>query len=326
MVSDVAFLLYDDFAAIDATGPADVFSTANDLARRKLYNLRYFSEHGIARASNGMTYQTERLEAWAGGEKSMLMVPGAAEEQITAGMSNKALVEWIRRVATNADRVCSVCSGAFLLARAGLLNGRRATTHWRGLDQLVAAFPKVLVERDVLFVEDRGVWTSAGVTAGIDMTLAILERDQGRPLAMRVAREMVLFLVRPGGQAQFSAPLQFQQRAATSALSSLPFWLEERLPEPISVADMAEAMSMSERNFHRRCVAAFALTPNVLLQRLRLERARVLLEDGALTLKEIARQCGLGDVSALGKCFRQHFGVTPGDYRTHFGKSAFATS
>lgn len=316
-------LLYEGFSAIDATGPADVFRGANELARDELYRLRYLSETGCVRAANGMTYQTERLHEVEPGA-SMLLVPGAEAGPLREVLANRRVISWIQRMAGCAPRVCSVCSGAFLLARAGLLDGRRATTHWRGLSPLGEAYPLIRLERDVLFVEDGSLWTSAGVTAGIDMALAIVERDHGRPLAMRVAREMVLFMVRPGGQAQFSAPLDLQARSASSELSALPHWLEERLAEAVSVADMAAAMSMSERNFHRRCLAAFGQTPNALLGRLRLERARILLEADIVPIKEVAKQCGFSDVSALGKTFRQHFGVTPGDYRAHFGKASSA--
>lgn len=316
MTREVTFLLYDGFAATDAVGPADVFTAANDVARASHYRTRYVSPNGRVTATNGMRLETALLED--AGEVDMLMIPGAEREPLRRLFRTPEVLPWVVRVAERAERVCSVCSGAFVLAAAGLLDGRRATTHWRGLERLAAAFPKILLERQALYVEDGKFWTSAGVTSGVDMALALVERDHGRPLAMAVAREMVLFLVRPGGQAQFSAPLDLQEKAANSELSALPYWLESRLAEGVSVAAMAGAMSMSERNFHRRCVAAFGMTPNALLQRLRLERARLLLEHGSLALKDVAVQSGLGDVSAMGKLFRQHLGVTPGDYRAHF--------
>ena len=317
MSGKVLFLLYPGFAATDAVGPADVFTNANALSGKQLYDLEYRGPFRDPQASNGMVLSCKPLGCPLA-RLEMLFVPGAERGPLQQATAHPGLMKFLRDQAALSRRLCSVCSGAFLLAEAGLLDGRRVTTHWRGLQALVRGYPKLTVEPDVLYVEDGPVWTSAGVTAGIDLALALLERDHGRALAMAVAREMVLFLVRPGGQAQFSAPLDLQQRSGGSALAELPGWLEARLGQPVSVAEMAEAMAMSERNFHRRCRTDFGTTPNGLLQRLRLERARALLQDPDLALKSVAQQSGLHDVSALCKLFRQQFGVTPGAYREHF--------
>jgi transcriptional regulator GlxA family with amidase domain len=316
MASQVLFVLYPGFAATDAVGPADVFANANALSGRALYELEYRGPVRYPRASNGMVLTCQPLGRPQ--EADLLLLPGAEREPLLQAMARPQLMKFLRAQAAHSRRICSVCSGAFLLAEAGLLDGRRVTTHWRGLDGLRRRYPKLRVEPDVLYVEDGPVWTSAGVTAGIDLALALLQRDHGRALAMAVAREMVLFLVRPGGQAQFSAPLDLQHRCGGSDLAQLPGWLETRLEQSVTVAEMAEAMDMSERNFYRRCLAALGSTPNGLLQRLRLERARALLQDPDLPLKSVASQSGLHDVSALCKLFRQRFGVTPRAYREHF--------
>lgn len=316
---EVTILLFDGFAALDAVGPADVFLTANQQAGDEAYRLRYVGQGGSVRASNGMIFVTEPLAGVPAAGVRMLLVPGGDEEPLVAALEDHALTDWIAEAAAAAPRVCSVCSGAFLLRAGGLLAGRRATTHWRGLDALALGRAAPQVDRTALFVEDAGVWTSAGVTAGIDMALAIVARDLGRDIALAVAREMVLFLIRPGGQAQFSAPLDLQARAAGSDLLDLPPWLEARLAERLTVAAMAEAMGMSERSFHRRCRATFGETPLALLQRLRIDRARMLLEQSALPLKLIAHRSGLGDEANLRRQFRAALGITPIAYRQRFG-------
>lgn len=318
---EVLFLLFDGFAALDAVGPADVFLTANQQAGEAAYRLRYLAPGESVTASNAMRFVTEPLAAvppeTARGR--MLLVPGADETPLLAAQADAVLGDWLAAAGCAAVRVCSVCSGAFLLGAAGLLEGRRATTHWRGLSALAHAGSGARIEHDALFVEDGKVWTSAGVTAGIDMALAIVARDLGQRIALAVAREMVLFLVRPGSQAQFSAPLDLQARAAQGDLAELAPWLEARLAGPVSVAAMAAAMGMSERTFHRRCRATYGATPLALLQRLRIDRARQLLEEGRLPLKQIAHHSGLGDAANLRRQFKAILGISPQTYAERFG-------
>lgn len=317
----VTFVLFDGFAALDAVGPADVLYTANQMAQRDFYALRYVATAAKVRASNGMLFEAQRLNASLPPRSGTLFVPGADEAPLRAALANRPLLRWLAAAAKASRRTCSVCSGAFLLADVGLLDGRRATTHWRGLALLQGARQRLRVDARALYVEDRGVWTSAGVTAGIDMALALVERDLGQRIAMQVAREMVLFLVRPGGQAQFSAPLDLQEKALHSDLRALPPWLEARLAKRVSVAAMAQALAMSERTFHRRCLAVFGLTPLAVLHRLRLERVRALLADTSLSLKAVAAQAGFSDAGAMGKALKAQFGVTPLQYRGRFGRA-----
>jgi transcriptional regulator GlxA family with amidase domain len=317
---DVGFVLFDGVAATDVIGPADVLSSANQASPGNGYRLHYIGTQPTVQASNRLRMHAEPLQTRNPHGIHTLVVPGADEPALRAAMADDRLVDWIRISAGAAHRVCSVCSGSFLLARAGVLDGLRVTTHWRGLDEL-AKLPGIgSVEREALYVEQGRIWTSAGVTAGIDMMLAIVERDLGQRVAMAVAREMVLFLVRPGNQTQFSAPLDLQSRAQHSDLRRLPPWLELHLGAPISVNAMAEAMAMSERTLYRRCIEVFGLTPLALLQRLRLDRARLLLEDPSRPLKDVARQSGVGDVGQLGKLFKTRFGVSPSEYRQRFSR------
>ncbi len=284
------------------------------------WDLRYAASGAEVQASNHLRFRAEMVDQLGRSARRMLFVPGADEAPLTAALADGELIAHVAALAEGSARTCSVCSGAFLLAAAGLLDGRRAASHWRGLNALAARFPAVRVDRSALHVEDGPVWTSAGVTAGIDMALAIVERDLGHAVAIAVARELVLFLVRPGGQAQFSGALDYQERALNTDLRELPPWLEANLVRGITVADMASAMRMSERSFHRRCIAIFGTTPLALLQDLRLERARALLEDPSLPAKQVASLCGFGDAAVMGKLFRRRFGLTPGEHRKRFGE------
>ncbi|MGL5839318.1 MAG: GlxA family transcriptional regulator [Sphingorhabdus sp.] len=264
--------------------------------------------------------EAEPLADLAQAPMHTLFVPGAEREALEAALADVRLRDWLQAVAPKVPRLASVCSGSVLLGAFGLLDGRRATTHWRGLDALGERAPAISVDRSTLFVEDGRVLTSAGVTAGIDVALAMVARDLGRAAAMAVAREMVLFLVRSGGQTQFSAPLALQARASGSDLHALPAWIEAGIAQPLPTAAMGEGMSMSERTFYRRCTAVFGMTPLALVQELRLERARSLLEDPSTPTKTVAADGGLGDASAMGKLFKARFGVTPSDYRDRFAR------
>lgn len=317
---DVGFVLFDGVAATDVVGPADVLTSANQASPGNGYRLHYIGTRATVQASNRLRLQAEPMQGREPRGIHTLVVPGADEPALRAAMADDRLIDWIRVAAGTAERVCSVCSGSFLLARAGVLDGLRVTTHWRGLDELARLPDLGSVEREALYVEQGRVWTSAGVTAGIDMMLAIVERDLGQRVAMAVAREMVLFLVRPGNQTQFSAPLDLQARAQHSDLRRLPPWLELHLGDAISVSAMAEAMAMSERTLYRRCIEVFGLTPLALLQLLRLDRARLLLEDPTRPLKDVARQSGVADVGRLGKLFKVRFGVSLGEYRQRFSR------
>lgn len=224
---------------------------------------------------------------------------------------------WLRRTAPGCRRVASVCSGAFLLAKAGLLDGRRVTTHWASCDALQRRYPAITVDPDPIFVRDGNVWTSAGVTAGIDLALALVEDDLGPETALEVARWLVLFVQRPGGQAQFSAQLG-GQLAERDALRDLQRWIADNLAGDLTVPALAERVGMSPRNFARVFQREVGATPAAYVEGVRLERARLALESTPATVEEIARHCGFGTVETLRRTFARRLGVSPSEYRARF--------
>jgi transcriptional regulator GlxA family with amidase domain len=229
----------------------------------------------------------------------------------------------VRRLAARADRVASVCTGAYVLAAAGLLDGRRATTHWSWCDDLQRRHPAVTVERDPIFVVDGPVRTSAGVTAGMDLALAMVEEDHGRDLALRVARQLVLFLKRPGGQSQFSAQLKVQA-ADREPLRALQAWIADHLAEDLSIPALARRAAMSERNFARVFAREVGATPARFVERARIEAARRRLEESSDGLDEIAAQCGFRSAEILRRAFLRVLRVAPSAYRLRFRTAARA--
>jgi transcriptional regulator GlxA family with amidase domain len=220
-------------------------------------------------------------------------------------------------VAAGARRTASVCSGAFLLARAGLLDGRRAVTHWEWCDRLAELFPKVTVESDPIFVRDGPVWTSAGVTAGIDLALALVEEDHGPEAARAIARQLVVFVQRPGGQAQFSTQLS-AQRPQRDVLREVQEWIADHLHEDLGLPVLAAQAALSERHFSRLFRAETGMTVSAYVEAARIEAARRLLESTRDGLDRIARTCGFGTVETMHRTFNRTIRVTPGEYRRHF--------
>jgi transcriptional regulator GlxA family with amidase domain len=231
-----------------------------------------------------------------------------------------ALVAWVRAQAASARRVASVCTGAFLLAAAGLLDERRAVTHWTRCAELGRRYPAVRVEPDPIFIRDGDVWTSAGVTAGIDLTLALIEDDLGRALALDVARHLVVFLKRPGGQAQFSTALSLQKTG--DRFGELHAWIAENLSADLSLGALAARAGMSERSFVRHYRSQTGMTPARSIEQLRLEAARRLLGDTALPVKRIAARCGFGSEETMRRGFLRAVGVTPQAYRERFASGS----
>jgi transcriptional regulator GlxA family with amidase domain len=234
---------------------------------------------------------------------------------------DKRLIEWLKAAAKRSRRVTSVCTGAFLLARAGLLDGRRATTHWASCADLAERYPEVTVEPDPIFVRDGDVITSAGVTAGMDLALALVEEDLGRDVALAAARWLVVFLKRPGGQAQFSAQLA-AQTAERQPLRELQAWIPDHLDQDLSVPALASRAAMSERNFARAFRRETGMTPAAYVEAARVESARIALETGDLTVEQVARQAGFGSVETMRRAFGRLVGVSPVDYRSRFRRQA----
>jgi transcriptional regulator GlxA family with amidase domain len=312
-------LAYPAVQLLDVTGPVQVFASANDLIAAaggaRPYAFRVVApggegvtaSAGVALAARPLTKKDEPLDT--------LLVAGG--EGAEAAIENPVLVEWVRQRAGQARRVASVCTGAFILAAAGLLDGRRAATHWKYCAKLAQRFPAVRVESDPIFICDGAIWTSAGVTAGIDLALALVEEDLGRAMALAVARYLVVFLKRPGDQAQFSAALALQ--AADDKFGALNSWINDHLTGDLSLSVLADQAGMSERSFSRHYAEATGQTPARAIERLRVEAARRLLSESRLPVKRIAQRCGFGSEETMRRSFHRLIAITPQDYRARFG-------
>lgn len=323
----IEILAFPDVQLLDVAGPLQVFSTACDLASRRTPSsdvLPYdavviAAAAGGLRSSSGLGLAAEPLPA-ADRPLDTLVVAGG--RGVAAAASDAALVAWLKVKAAHCRRVVSVCSGALLIAEAGLLDGRRATTHWEHCDELRRRHPAIRVEPDPIFVRDGDVWTSAGVTAGIDLSLALVEDDLGRSAALAVARQLVVFLKRPGGQSQYSAALGLQ--SAEGGFERLHGWMADHLAGDLGLAALAREAGMSERSFVRRYRAATGLTPGRAVERLRVEAARRLLSESATPVKRIAERCGFGTDETMRRAFLRVLGASPQDYRERFGLGRMA--
>jgi transcriptional regulator GlxA family with amidase domain len=268
----------------------------------------------LIRATAGLAFATEPLPDPAEPLDTLIVAGG---QGVMQAAEDARLVDWLRARAGAARRTASVCTGAFLLAAAGLLDRRRAVTHWEYCDLLSRRHPAVMVERDPIFIHDGPMWSSAGVTAGFDLSLALVEEDLGRAIALGVARYLVMFLKRPGGQAQFSAALSLQ--SSDDHFAGLHDWLAEHLAENLSLSRLAARTAMSERTFLRRYREATGLTPARAIERLRVEAARQLLAETRLPAKRIAARCGFGSEETMRRSFMRLQGVSPQDFRQRFG-------
>jgi transcriptional regulator GlxA family with amidase domain len=310
-------LAYPSVQLLDVTGPLQVFASANDLVTgaggTPPYLLRVVAQGGKATASAGLGLAVDSLPP-VGAPLDTLMIAGG--QGVEAAAADPVLVDWVRQRAGQARRIASVCTGAFLLAACGLLDGRRAATHWSVCSELARRFPAVRVEPDPIFVCDGPVWTSAGVTAGIDLALALLEQDLGRSVALAVARYLVVFLKRPGGQAQFSTALSLQ--AAEDKFGALHAWINAHLADALSLPMLAAQAGMSERSFSRHYAEATGLTPGRAVERLRVEAARQLLSESRLPVKRISQRCGFGSEETMRRSFLRLLAATPQDYRARF--------
>ena len=314
----VEVLAFPSVQLLDVTGPLQVFASANDLTTdaggKPPYAIRVVAQGGQeVTASAGLRLGGEPLPAVEAAVDTLIL-PGGRGVEVAA--ADPALVDWVRQRAGRARRVASVCTGAFLLAATGLLDGKRAATHWSLCADLARRFPRVRVEADPIFVRDGAVWTSAGVTAGIDLALALVEQDLGRSMALAVARYLVVFLKRPGGQAQFSAALSLQ--TAEDRFGTLHDWINAHLQDDLSLATLASQARMSERSFSRHYASATGLTPARAIERLRVEAARRKLSESGLPVKRISQSCGFGSEETMRRSFLRLLAATPQDYRARF--------
>lgn len=300
----VAIFIYPHFNLIDLSGPLDAFAVAADMAPNS-YRFTIMSLEG------------GEIESWSGAKvTSKVAVPDGIDTFVIVGdpgMADRkvssATIEFIRAAAAGARRTASVCMGAFLLAASGLLDGRRATTHWRFAARLQAMYPAIRVEGDRIFLNERGVWASAGMTAGIDMTLALIEEDLGREISRAVARMLVVYDRRPGGQMQHSSLLELDP--GSDRVRSALIFAREHLSEPLSVERLAEAVHLSVRQFSRAFVAGTGMTPAKAIERLRVEAARPRVEDGRETLEAIAQAVGFADSERMRQSFIRILGHPP---------------
>lgn len=314
----VWFLVVPRTSMINLAGPWEVLGHANDLLGREAYQLEAYGPSApvirthFGLALGGLRPLPSRIER---PPDTVIVAGGSPADPIP--LDHAALVAWLRRHRPRIPTVVSVCTGAFLLAAAGILDGRRATTHWMHLDALRARYPDVRVVDEGIYVKDRGVWTSAGLTAGIDLALALVEEDHGHALAMGVAKRMVLFLRRSGHQAQFSPALRRQEREP-ARLRDVATFVLDHLDEPLPVERLAAKVGMSPRTLTRWCREHLDESPAELVRRLRLAEARRLLEETTLPLKDVTARTGLGDQSTLWRAFMHDMGVTPAEYRQRF--------
>jgi transcriptional regulator GlxA family with amidase domain len=317
----IAILLYPGVQSLDFTGPLEVFAGAQRLIeesgrRERGYEVKLLSADGRPlETSSGLTVTPHASLEAAPAKIDTLIVPGGyGSREATA---DRALLEWISRTAASARRTASVCTGAFLLAAAGLLDGRRATTHWAAAAELAARYPAVDVDPEPIFLCDGPIWTSAGVTAGMDLALALVEEDLDRDAALQIARHLVLFLRRPGNQSQFSATLS-AQAPAREPLREVQRHAIEHPADDLSVEALAERACMSPRNFARAFHAESGVTPARYVEQVRLEAARRRLEDTEEPIAAVATACGFGTAETMRRTFLRALDVGPAEYRRRF--------
>ena len=320
----VVIVAFPDVQCLDVTGPHEVFAMANRTARAPRYTVELVAPAGgVVRASSGLGLVADQSFAACDGPIDTLVVAGGLGTR--TAVDDPDLIAWLRGAAGRSRRVTSVCTGALVLAAAGLLDGRRVTSHWSACETLAERHPTVTVEPDRIYVRDGRVWTSAGVTAGMDLALALVEDDHGPALALDIARQLVLFTRRAGGQSQFSPQLA-AVRTDHEALREILAYVAEHLDDDLSVPALAARAAMSPRTFARAFRAEVGTTPAAFVQASRVEAARRLLESSAMGTAEIARACGFGTVETMHRAFRRTVHTTPGQYRRAFSTAEASIS
>lgn len=310
----VVLVAFSGAQTLDVAGPGEVFGSAARQLGRGVYDVILASTAGGSiRTTCGFEIGSKRLGSIRLRRTDTVLVSGGDEDAIRAAVANRALVAWVGRAAKVVRRIGSVCSGAFVLAAAGVLDGRRAATHWSACDRLARMRPAVTVDSNAIFVRDGHVWTSAGVTTGIDMALAMVEEDFDRALANRVAARLVLYARRPGFQSQFSEAL-LAQAEGSDPMGAMVRQARTDL-RALDVVRLAKIAGMSGRTLHRRCREHLGTTPAKLVERLRVEHARTLLMTMSRSIKEVARESGFATSARMRRAFERELGVGPGDLR-----------
>ena len=324
-VRQILMVGFDDAQILDVTGPLEVFSRTSrfmideGIAAEEPYSVALAAaRRGPIVTSSGLSLLAHSaIRDWREPIDTLIVAGGRG---VTEAVRDRELMQFIKRTVPRVRRLCSVCTGAFILAEAGLLDGRRATTHWRWCERLAADYPRVRVETDPIFVRDGSTFTSAGVTAGIDLALALVEQDHGRQVALAVARELVMFLRRPGGQSQFSVQLAAQS-ADREPLRELQTYIVDNPGLDLSVAKLAKRAAMSARNFARVFVRETGITPADFVEQTRVEAARRRLEESKDGIEQIASDCGFGTRESMRRAFVRRLNVAPSEYRNRFHRS-----
>jgi transcriptional regulator GlxA family with amidase domain len=319
----IVFVAGPGVEILDLVGPLQVFARSSEMHARNnpgsppIYSVEVvtISSRRSLIANCGVRITADMTLRELRGKIDTLLVAGG--DAIEQNEINPEAVRWLKKNAGRIRRIGSVCTGAMLLARAGLLDGRRATTHWNWCQTLIKRAPRAHVDAEPIFVRDENVYTSAGVTAGMDLALALVEEDHGSRLALQVARNLVLYLRRPGGQSQFSAALSLQL-TDRKPLRELETWVLDNLQEPLAVPLLAERVAMSPRNFARVFTKEMNTTPAKFVERLRVEAARRRLEESHNSMEMIADECGFGNVNSMRNVFQRTLKIAPGQYRRHF--------
>ena len=319
----VTLILYPGFKTLEATGPLSVLGYATQhlaaAGRPGGYDVQIAAPEAGPVPSDTLMSIEASVALRDLGVLDTVMIAGAARIE-EALEREAALVDWCRTSAPKVPRCAALCTGSFFLAEAGLLDGKRAATHWNYADRLRQRFPQVEVDADAIFVRAGQIWTSAGVTAAIDLTLAFVEQDCGRDIALAVARDMVMYLKRPGGQSQFSTLLTGQM-SDPAGMRDVLDWMNARLDQPLTLEEIASAQGMSVRSLSRAFTAEFGASPMATLERLRCDRAKALLLDTGLPLKVVAFRAGFRTDEQMRKTFRRRFSLSPRDYRARFATS-----
>ncbi|MGA8878618.1 MAG: GlxA family transcriptional regulator [Candidatus Korobacteraceae bacterium] len=321
----VLLLAAPDTQILDLVGPYQVLARASEIVARTrsgppVYSLEVVTtERGSLHTSCGLRIDAHRTFREVSGRVDTLLIVGGS--CVEAGREELAVVEWLQRIAPQTRRLGSICTGAFLLARAGLLEGRRATTHWNYCERLARRYPGVKLDPDPIYIHDGNIYTSAGVTAGMDMALALVEEDVGSAIALAVARELVLYLRRPGSQSQFSAALNLQA-ADRQPFRELGAWVLDNLRKNLSVDVLAGRLGMSPRNFARVFRQQMNMTPAKFVETLRLDAARRRLQESNVSLDSVASSCGFRNSDAMRTTFKRVLRVAPGEYRWRFQSRA----
>jgi len=308
-IKRLLFVIFPDFQLLDATGPIAAFEIASRFVP-DAYAMRLGATRaGPTRSSAGIALDAERLGRLHGVD-TLIVVGGNGTRRAFA---DRALLAFLRRAAPRVRRLASVCSGSILLAEAGLLDGRRATTHWSRVREMQRHYPRVRVEPDHIYVRDGKFWTSAGISAGIDLALAMISEDLGPDIARDTARQLVVYAQRPGGQTQHSRLLDLG--APDGRFAALNAWMRERLDQKLSVEVLAARMKMSPRTFARAYVLETGVTPAKAVERLRVEAARSLIESGTRSMQDVAERAGYGDIERMRRSFIRLFGAPPSSLR-----------